>query len=78
MIYSGYTFEQLLALSRDDENIRRLLNACDILVDGPYIEAQRNLDLVFRGSENQRIIDVPASINKGTPIIKLLGRDARK
>ena len=42
-----------------------LLNACDVLVDGPYIEQQRNLELLFRGSENQRLIDMNATRRNG-------------
>ncbi len=57
-IYSGYTIEQLLEKAAQDPFIKELLQLCDTLVDGPYIEQQRNLELLFRGSENQRIIDL--------------------
>ena len=53
--YSGYTFEQLLDGTPEQKALLRFL---DILVDGPFVLAQRNLDLLFRGSENQRIIDM--------------------
>lgn len=56
MVYSGYTLEQLLELARSQPAVGRLLRLSDILVDGPYLEAQRDLDLPFRGSANQRII----------------------
>ena len=56
--YSGYTLEQLLEKGKTDPNVLRLLRLCDTLIDGPYIEAKRNLELLFRGSENQRIIDL--------------------
>lgn len=55
-IYTGFTFEQLLA-SRDPY-IHELLRCCDVLVDGPFILAERDLTLPFRGSRNQRIIDL--------------------
>jgi anaerobic ribonucleoside-triphosphate reductase activating protein len=55
-IYTGFTFEQLLA-SRDPY-IHELLGCCDVLVDGPFILAERDLTLPFRGSRNQRIIDL--------------------
>lgn len=58
--YTGYTLEQLLELGGD---YTELLSYCDVLVDGPFILAKRNLSLDFRGSSNQRIIelkDVPA------------------
>ena len=63
MAYSGYTFEELLAL--DDPFVRKLLEQIDLLVDGRYVEAERNLELRFRGSANQRILDVPASLAAG-------------
>ena len=56
--YSGYLFEDLLL-----HPIRRkLLELCDVIVDGKYIEAERDLSLHFRGSRNQRIIDVVSSL----------------
>ncbi len=58
MVYSGYTLEQLLELAKTRPAVGRLLSLCDILVDGPYLEEQRDLDLLFRGSANQRIIDL--------------------
>lgn len=57
--YSGYTFEELLTM---DATVLALLKQCDLLVDGKYIEAERDLTLRFRGSKNQRILDVPASL----------------
>ena len=59
MSYSGYTLEELLA--RRDPYTKELLTLLDILVDGPYIESQRNLTLQYRGSENQRVIDMKKS-----------------
>lgn len=57
MVYSGYTYEQLLERAAGDDGTQRLLDEADILVDGPYVEALRNLELTFRGSENQRVLD---------------------
>lgn len=59
--YSGYTFEQLMA----DPERRALLELLDVLVDGRFIEAQKDYRLRFKGSRNQRIIDVPASLREG-------------
>ena len=59
--YSGYTFEQLVA----DPERRALLELLDVLVDGRFIEAQKDYRLRFMGSRNQRIIDVPASLREG-------------
>ena len=57
--YTGYQFEALLAHSTR----RQLVELCDVIVDGRYLEAERDLSLHFRGSRNQRIIDVKASLN---------------
>jgi anaerobic ribonucleoside-triphosphate reductase activating protein len=62
--YSGYSFEELNA-GEIGEAARELLQLCDVLVDGPFIETQMSLDLRWRGSENQRIIDVPATLAAG-------------
>lgn len=53
--YSGYCYEQLRAMPKAD--IAALLDETDILVDGPYVEKLRDLDLSFRGSSNQRLLD---------------------
>lgn len=63
--YSGYTFEELLHVPAR----RALLEACEVLVDGPYLEGQRSLELRFRGSRNQRVIDVPASLEAGKVVL---------
>jgi anaerobic ribonucleoside-triphosphate reductase activating protein len=52
--YTGFTYEEV----RDKAPYKDLLAYVDVLVDGPFIEAQRNIELRFRGSENQRIIDL--------------------
>jgi len=59
--YTGYTWEQLLVMAEDDPDVRALLTLSDYLIDGPYLAAQRSLSLPFRGSRNQRIIDVASS-----------------
>ena len=64
--YSGYTFEQLLEGSDD---MRELLSLCDVLVDGPFILAQRSLTLKWRGSANQRVLDVPKSLAAGEAVL---------
>ena len=53
-IYTGYAYEDIKDLE--------VLKYIDVLVDGPYIQEQRDITLAFRGSTNQRIIDVPASL----------------
>ena len=64
--YSGYTFERLLSESTEENGFSELLSETDILIDGPYLEAERSLMLLFRGSKNQRIVDVKKSLEKGT------------
>ena len=59
--YTGFVYEQLLANPRQ----RALLEQIDVLVDGPFLRAQRDETLCFRGSRNQRIIDVQASLERG-------------
>lgn len=68
--YSGWTYEELLENSKTDTSIMDFLSYVDVLVDGPFILAQRTLELRFRGSKNQRLIDVPASLAKGETVIK--------
>ena len=58
LIFSGYTYEQLTNLMTTREAIGELLKLCDTLIDGPYIEEQRDLTLQFRGSANQRILQL--------------------
>ena len=60
--YSGYTLEQLQTLAPE------LLAQITVLVDGPFVESQKDLRLAFRGSANQRILDVPASLKRGDPV----------
>lgn len=57
-VYSGYTYEQLL---RSSEDKKKLLSLCDVLVDGPFMIFLKDLSLKFRGSSNQRIIDIKKS-----------------
>ena len=66
--YTGYTFEQLLEMGKEDPDVMDLLNATDDLVDGPFILAERNLALRFRGSTNQRILDVAKSLAAGEAV----------
>lgn len=54
--YSGYTLEQLVAMAREDTAIADLLGQVDLLIDGPFILAERDLTLPFRGSRNQRVL----------------------
>ena len=68
--YSGWTYEQLLHKAETEPDVKELLSLTDVLVDGPFILAQRTLELRFRGSRNQRLIDVPASLKMGNAVEK--------
>lgn len=63
--YSGYTFEQLL----EDNAMRPLLEQLDVLVDGPFVLAQKSLTLKWRGSSNQRVVEVKSSLAKGEAVL---------
>jgi anaerobic ribonucleoside-triphosphate reductase activating protein len=55
-VFTGYTYEELLM--KRDPDIDALLEEADVLVDGPFLQEQKDLTLVFRGSRNQRVIDL--------------------
>ena len=63
--YSGYTFEQLLAGTQGQKT---LLKAIDVLIDGPFVQQEKSLELYFRGSRNQRILDGPRSLEQGRAV----------
>jgi len=63
--YTGYTFEQLL----EDDLAKEILNYLDVIVDGKYVKELRNIDLPWRGSSNQRVIDVKKSLESGEIIL---------
>ena len=69
--YSGYTFEQLLSGTPAQ---KQLLQAIDVLIDGPFLLEQKSLELKFRGSKNQRILDVSASLCAGEAVEITSGR----
>ena len=63
--YTGFLYEDLI---KDDQYLE-LLKYIDVLVDGPFILEQRSLDLYFKGSSNQRIIDVPNSLKENKIVL---------
>lgn len=69
--YTGYTFEQLIKFSSEREGYKELLENTDILIDGPFVLEQRSLQLKFRGSKNQRIIDVPKSLKNNEILLAI-------
>lgn len=62
--YTGYLFEDLYEQGID------LLKHIDVLVDGPFVQAEKSLELDFKGSRNQRVIDIPESLKEGVAILK--------
>lgn len=68
-IYSGDRFEAIVA----DPDKRALLALCDVLVDGLFVEALKDLSLPFRGSSNQRVVDVRASLAAGACVLSEWG-----
>ena len=65
----GEYFEQLLKMSKKNNAIMDFLKNIDVLVDGPFIQKLKSYDLKFRGSSNQRIIDVQETLNKGEIVL---------
>lgn len=68
-LYTGYTWEKLMKLYPTFENLRSLLSMIDVIVDGPFIQSQADKTLAFRGSTNQRLIDVQKSLQQGVPVL---------
>lgn len=65
--YTGYTFEQLYS-SREQNNWNDLLKVTDVLIDGPFILEQKDWEIKFRGSSNQRYIDCQKSLEQGIAV----------
>ena len=65
--YTGYTLDHLLAQGTPAQ--LTLLRETDVLVDGPFLQSQRTLSLPFRGSANQRLIQIPASLQSGAAVL---------
>lgn len=78
-IYSGYTWNQVMSpVITDDFNPARdellrkrkeIVKQCDVMVDGVYIDSQRDITLKWRGSSNQRVIDVKSTLEKGKIVL---------
>lgn len=66
--YSGYTYEELEELSLSDDGVKALFDGVDVLVDGRFVESKLDLRLKFRGSSNQRILDMNKSRKAGAPV----------
>ncbi len=69
IVYTGYTFEEIIEKSSKNIKLKEFLKSIDILIDGRYIDDKRDLLLKFRGSTNQRIIDIKESLEKSNIIL---------
>lgn len=67
--YTGYTFEEVMEMAKHNEHYLKALENIDVLVDGRFVLSKKSFDVEFRGSSNQRIIDVPKSLKEGKAII---------
>lgn len=65
MTYTGYTYEYLLANSNDENCYKKLIEMCDVIVDGKFEKDKKSYELLFKGSSNQRIIDCKKSLEQG-------------
>ena len=69
-MYTGHTWNELMIGGcQYTPFTMRILKTLDVLVDGPFVIAKKDISLRFRGSSNQRLIDVPASIKAGKPVL---------
>lgn len=67
--YSGYTYEKLRELAKQDEGVNALLSEIDVLVDGPFRLNERSLELLYCGSKNQRLIDMKKTRKTGEVVL---------
>ncbi|MCL2126108.1 MAG: anaerobic ribonucleoside-triphosphate reductase activating protein [Oscillospiraceae bacterium] len=63
--YSGHTFEELMDIALSDSDVGELLQLVDVLIDGAFVLQERTLSLRWRGSRNQRVVDVKRSLAAG-------------
>ena len=68
--YSGYTFEELFEMSRLDAGVAELLALTDVLVDGKFVLSEKTYDAAWRGSKNQRLVNVPESLKAGKAVLR--------
>ena len=75
--YTGYTFEELLEISKKKKEIIEFLKLIDVLIDGRFVLSEKSLNLKFRGSRNQRIIDPQKSLKKKKAVLidRLMAED---
>lgn len=78
-VYTGFTYEEIMELSKKNPLYLDFLKKIDVLVDGRFILKERDLSLLFRGSRNQRLIDIPKTLETGNIVLfdekKYLGEE---
>ena len=67
--YSGYTFEEIIEIAKNDDGFKALIEATDVLIDGMFLIEEKSLTLKWRGSQNQRVIDVRKSLENGEVVL---------
>lgn len=72
IVYSGYTFEQLWEMATTKQGVKELLQNADILIDGKFDLTQKSLELRFKGSRNQRTLDLKVSMQEGRAVEAIL------
>lgn len=81
-VYTGFTYDQLMKLAKKDSSYLDFLKNIDVLVDGKFVMKEKDLNCLFRGSRNQRIINVPETLKSGEIVLfdedKYLGLDNLK
>lgn len=68
MAFTGFTFERLLEMSEKDIHVKEFLSCLDVIIDGKFDLSQRSLELKYKGSKNQRTIDVQESLKQGRAV----------
>lgn len=68
-VYTGFTFEELMLMAKRKPIYLEFLKKIDVLVDGRFILEERDLSLLFRGSRNQRLIDIPKTLTSGNIVL---------
>ena len=68
-LYTGFTYEELIKMSEKDTVYKDILKYIDVLVDGRFILKEKDLSYLFRGSRNQRLIDIPNTLKENKVIL---------
>lgn len=67
--YSGFKIEELLKMAESNEGMKEFLNNIDVLIDGKFKIEEKSMNLYYRGSKNQRVLDMKKTLEKNKPVI---------